>query len=422
MSKHLLPLHPHWLLGVTACICFFQASPVFANEKNEDPMKQVPFGGEDCENDYGPSLLIEPRVHLRAVVGDTDLEDAGLARGGHDPIYSGISVPALSLGADILYGEHFAGFTEGIVSWNDQDGWDAELEELYVKIMHLPGGFEIKAGQLLATVGTQNNIHNHGWKFVDADMGSVRFLGEDGLIIEGAEIAWLAPTRWDDLLTISFGKAIEHTHEEEHGDKHHGEHEDEHEEHGDELKEQKDEHGHSEEAEESLWDRNLFIARYQATFWPGDTYQLVYGASYVQGKNFMGRTARLYGLDLTYTWLQDEDHGKQFAWRNEAMFREVDTDEGSFDEFALSSAALYKFNREWEIGLRYDYLEGVNDPELPERHRISPSLAHYLPIKNIESVIRLQYNYDHSEERGNDHSVWLQFGFEWGAGGDAHVH
>ena len=44
------------------------------------------------------------------------------------------------------------------------------------------------------------------------------FLGEDGLIIEGAEIAWLAPTRWDDLLTISFGKAIEHTHEEEHGE------------------------------------------------------------------------------------------------------------------------------------------------------------------------------------------------------------
>lgn len=378
---------------------------------------QVPLGGEDCAHSTGPSLLIEPRAHLRAVVGDSDLEDSALATGAHDPIHSGFSVPALSLGADLLYGEHFAGFTEGIVSWNDEDGWDAELEELYARLLNLPGGFEIKAGQLLAAVGTQNNIH-HGWKFVDADMGNVRFLGEDGLIIEGVEIAWLAPTHWDDRLILSFGDAIEHAHEEDQEGEHAAEEEDQEQE-----EDHEDEHGHGEEAEEALWDRNLFYARYQASFWPGDTCRFVYGASYLQGKNFMGKTSRLYGLDITYTWLQDEGHGKQFTWRNEAMLRKVNTDEGSFEEFAYTSAAHYRFNPNWEIGLRYDYLEGVEDPELPERHRVSPSLSHYFSLGGgVETIARLQYNYDHSEERDDAHSIWLQFGFEWGDGGDAHVH
>ena len=71
---------------------------------------------------------------------------------------------------------------------------------------------------------------------------------------------------------------------------------------------------------------------------------------------------------------------------------------------------------------KYDYLEGVEDPELPERHRISPSLTHYFSLGKIESMARLQYNYDHADERDDAHSIWLQFGFEWGAGGDAHVH
>jgi len=386
-----------------ACVFVSLASPAHANETVETPIQQVPLGGEDCEDDTGPTLLIEPRAHLRAVVGHTELEDSGLGQGGHDPSQSGFSVPGISLGADILYGEHISGFTEGIISWNEEDGWNAELEELYARILHLPGGFELKAGQFFAVVGTQNHLHNHAWDFVDANMGNVRFLGDDGLILAGVELAWLLPTHWDDRFILSFGDTVLREHEEEVA--HNG-----------------DDHAHSEEAEQALWDKNVMAARYLATFWPSDNCQLIYDASYVQGQNFMGKTARLYGLDLTYTWLQDEDHGKEFTWKNEAMLRQVATEEGKFEELAFSSVALYKLNPKWEVGLRYDYLEGVQDPELPERHRISPSLSHYFSWEKVASVARLQYNYDNSEERGDDHSVWLQFGFEWGAGGDTHVH
>lgn len=363
----------------------------------------VPLGGEDCEHGDGtPELVFEPRAHLRAVYGHTDLEDAGLARGGHDPVHNGFSVPSLSLGMDVLYGEHIAGFTEGILSWTSDDGWDAELEEIYAKFLNLPGGFEVHAGRFLASVGTQNDIHNHGWNFVDAQLDTVRFLGDDGLILQGVEVSWSPPTRWDDRFTLSFGDTIKHKHEEQHG------HEDE------------DDHG--EEAEEALWDRDVMTLRYKAIMWPGDNHKFVYGGSYVQGKNFFGKMAKLYGLDLEYTWLEDEDHGKQLTWRNEVMMRKIDTHEGDFQELAFSSSAIYKFNPQWEVGLRYDYLEGVKDPELPERHRISPALTRYFSIGGVEAMGRLQYNYDHSEERDDNHSIWFQFGFEWGAGGGAHVH
>ncbi|BDS07488.1 hypothetical protein NT6N_25280 [Oceaniferula spumae] len=379
----------------------------------------VPFGGEDCDHGDGtPELIVEPRLNLSAVYGHTDLEDAGLALGGHDPSVNGFSVPGLSFGMDVIYGEHLAGFTESIFSWTNDDGWEAELEELYINFLNLPGGFEIHAGRYFASIGTQNDIHNHGWKFADAYLGNVRFLGDDGVILNGVEITWSPPTRWDDRLIIGFGDTIRHEHD-------HG-HEEEHDEHGDDDHDdddhdEHDEHGHSEEAEEALWDRDVLAVRYQVTKWPGDDCKFVYGASYLQGKNFMGHSARLYGLDLTYTWLEDEDHSRQLTWRNEVMMRDIDTDEGNFEEFSFSSTALYKLNPEWEIGLRYGYLEGVEDPELPERHRISPVLTRFFQLGGTEAMTRLQYNYDHSEERGDDHSIWLQFRFEWG-GGDAHVH
>ena len=411
MSTSLSPLPPHCLAGVIAWLFLSMALRTSANEAANKPAsvnvegiaETIPFGGTEHTHDDEPSLVIAPRVHLRAAIGDTGLENSELAHGAHDPNQSGFSIPALSLGADMHYGENITGFTEGILSWNDEEHWNAELEELYLKFLHLPGGFELKAGRLLAAVGTQNSIHNHAWKFVDADLGNVRFLGEDGLIIEGVELTWMVPTHWDDRLVVSFGDTIKHEHEEEGG-------------------EIESDHNHSEEAEEALWDKNILSARYQAIFWPSDTCQFIYGASYVTGGNFMGKNAQIYGLDFTYTWREDEPLGKQFTWRNDAMLRKVSTEEGGFEETAFSSAALYRFKPEWEMGLRYNYLEGVKDPKLPERHRISPSLSHYFFLSKVPSMARLQYNYDHSDERGDDHSIWLQFGFEWGAGSDSHVH
>ncbi len=52
------------------------------------------------------------------------------------------------------------------------------------------------------------------------------------------------------------------------------------------------------------------------------------------------------------------------------------------------------------------------DLERGSRYRISPNLTYY-PTEY--SKIRLQYNYDHREEIGIDHSLWLQLEMSLGA-------
>jgi len=47
-----------------------------------------------------------------------------------------------------------------------------------------------------------------------------------------------------------------------------------------------------------------------------------------------------------------------------------------------------------------------------ERFRLSPNLTLY-PTEF--SKVRLQYNYDHRDGIGSDHSLWLQFEFILGA-------
>lgn len=366
----------------------------------------VPLGGEDCEHPDEPLFSIRPSLHFRAIYGETDLDDAGLGSGGHDPSTDGFSVPGVSVGADFHWGENIFAFTEAIFAWDKEGGWKGEHEEFYVKLLNIPGGFTLKGGRFFAPVGTLNTPHNHEWKFVDTSMMNFRFLGDDALALEGVELIWTPPTHWDDKLIAAYGTAVEHKHEDKHsggGGMGHG-------------------HGHSDEAEEALWDRDILALRYTATFWPADTCGFTYGASYMEGKNYMNMHARLYGADLTYIWLEDGHHGQKFTWTNEAMFRDVYTEEGNFEEWAFSSRAIWRFLPEWEAGLRFDYLQGVEDPELQERHRISPALTRYFPIRTgLEAMTRIQYNYDHNKEGGDDHSIWLMFGFDWGEGDD-HVH
>lgn len=344
---------------------------------------------------------VNPFIYLNAVVGKTDIGESDLEQGGHDPARSGFSVPSLAIGLDAYYGEYFGAFAEGVLFWDKEDGWDAEVEELYLKANMLPYGFDLQAGRFLATVGSQNNVHNHEWAFVDNQLSDVRFLGEDGLITDGVEVAWRPRGRWNDQIIASFGEPVGHDDDDE------------------------EEGEHNEGAEESLWDDNVFTLRYRANFQFGYNHSLKTGVSYVQGKNVADKTARLYGADTQYTWVDDIYLDLKFTWANEMMFRDIDTSEGSFNEFAYSSRATYSWDPRYSVGLRYDYLEGVEEIGLAERHRISPAISHEFEYREYPVTLRLQYNFDYSEienESRNDHSIWLQLNYQWGSGSLTHKH
>ena len=130
-------------------------------------------------------------------------------------------------------------------------------------------------------------------------------------------------------------------------------------------------------------------------------------------------TTDIYGADFTYTWRENglESGGQQFRWRSEWLMRDVENDEGGFDDCGFNTALLWEFSENWEAGLRYGYLEGVSDPELAERHRISPSITKKFDLGDqLTGLLRLQYNHDDIKGLGTEDSIWLQFGFDWGPG------
>jgi hypothetical protein len=85
-------------------------------------------------------------------------------------------------------------------------------------------------------------------------------------------------------------------------------------------------------------------------------------------------------------------------------------------DWGVYAQALWGFHPGWIAGLRGEYATGneaAYDSDLrTERIRVSPNLT-FLPSEF--SKIRLQYNYDHREDLGSDHTVWLQVEFALGA-------
>jgi hypothetical protein len=97
----------------------------------------------------------------------------------------------------------------------------------------------------------------------------------------------------------------------------------------------------------------------------------------------------------------DDDHDSEAVER--AQFR----------DFGFYTSMLYGFNSRFEAGLRAEYVTGDRAAGLDDRLRLSPGLTYY--INDARTVkFRVQYNYDHSSEFGNDHSVWGQLSFNWG--------
>lgn len=348
-------------------------------------------------------LRLEPTLHLRLVHGSTTLPNDEVELGGHDPSQDNFNFQAFEIGTNIYIGDYISGFATVNTYKRDGEDFESEFEEGFLKLSNLPGGFELRGGRMLARFGDQNARHLHAWDFADANMTTVRFLGEDGFGYDGGELTWLVPTSWNDALSVGLGSAVVHDHEEEHSDDEGGD----------------DDHGHSEEAEMARPEKNIVVVRYQTEFGSNDFHRFQAGGSFLTGDNGFGMTTDIYGADFTYTWRENglEAGGQQFRWRSEWIMRDVENDEGGFEDSGFNTALLWEFTQDWEAGLRYGYLEGVSDPELAERTRISPSLTKKFDFgSDLTGLVRLQYNHDDIKGHGTEDSIWLQFGFDWGPG------
>ena len=178
----------------------------------------------------------------------------------------------------------------------------------------------------------------------------------------------------------------------------------------------------------------LFIPRYAASFNLTDAQTLVAGVSAAFGPNSSGgdTDTQIYGVDLFWKWKSPNQHaGFPFVtWQTEGMLRRFEASafagnlvtpalpRETITDFGLYSQLAYGFRKGWVTALRGDYVfpdkkalyETIVGPDSDRanRWRISPNLTYY---PSEFSKIRLQYNLDHRNLIGTDHSVWVQFEF-----------
>lgn len=357
--------------------------------------------------------VLFPHMHGIASFGDSTADAATLANGHHDPDRDGWTIQNVEFGASGRFSEHFETFTTYAAKIGLDDRWSGEFEEWFGKIKGLPGGLELRGGRYYNRFGLHNHVHPHGFDFVDQFLVSGRFLGDDSLTTIGGEVSWKLPVSWTSLVSVSVGVAPER---EEH-------------EHGEE------DEGHDFEGEGAMFNDTFVTANWTNQRDYNDFHQFRFGASGAWGDNESGKTTQIYGVHLEYLWRQNgyEAGGSYFRWRTEAMLRAFDavaephghedeheggeehedTKSGSFHEAGLYTALAYGFDNGLEFGLRGEFVSGIAEAGLDERFRLSPAVTCYFN-KARTLYLRGQYNYDHSSDFGDESSVWLQIGFNWG--------
>jgi hypothetical protein len=355
---------------------------------------------------------------LVAAGGSTANDINRLETGGHDPTQNGFTVQNLETVFEGKVDPYFRGQANIVLQIGPDGQTTIEAEEAYLETLSLPLNLQVKAGQFFTEFGRLNTSHPHTWDFVDQPLVNGRFLGPDGLRSAGARISWLAPTPFYSELFMTVANSqgttafsFENDHE---GQPFFG-------------------RPAVPQSADSLSDL-LFVPRYAASFNLSDAQTLLIGGSAALAPNSSGTDAntQIYGVDLFYKWKSPRQHaGFPFVtWQTEAMMRRFEAaaysgtavtpglPQETLYDYGIYSQVAYGFKKGWVAALRGDYLFPGNtgiyetltgpDPDRAARWRISPNLTFY---PSEFSKLRLQYNLDHRDGIGYDHSVWMQFEF-----------
>ncbi len=367
-------------------------------------------------DDVSLGAILFPHIHVDAAYGGSTAAPASLVAGHHDPDREGWTIQNIEFGATLRANEYFEAFGTYAAKIDLDDKWAGDHEEWFGKLKNLPGGLELRGGRYYNRFGIQNTFHPHGFDWADQYLVSGRFLGEDSLTSIGGEITWKLPVAWTSLISGSVGVAPGREDEAHDADPVEREF----------------------EGESAAFDDVITVVNWTNLFDYDDFHQFRAGLSGAWGDNLWGRTTQIYGAHFEYQWRQHgyEAGGRYLRWRTEAMLRriaaisghlpgeeepvekggqlhEAKPHEGKLDEFGFYSSLVYGLPCALEFGLRGEFVGGIAAAGLDERFRISPGVTYYLNHDRTVKL-RLQYNFDHSNDFGDAHSIWAQVGFNWG--------
>ena len=359
----------------------------------------------DALMDFGWST--DPDVSKRLNLGD------------HDAIQRGFSIRNAEIGLQGAVDPYFSGFANIVFKLEKDQSTSIEAEEVYLQTTSLPANLQVKAGQFFADFGRQNPQHPHQWAFVDQPLVLNRAFGPDGLRNPGGQVSWLVPTPFyaEAILGILNGQSDQAFNFRNPGEP--------------------DANGFPRFHGRATTDRNLrgpgdllFVPRLASSVDLTENQTLLVGASAAFGPNDTGAHTRteIYGADAFWKWKSPRAHaGFPFvSWQTEALYSrfEAGVDSGAalpaetLHDYGFYSQVLWGFKPRWVAGLRGEFVTGdrgafdANDVFRGDRTRVSPDLTWY---PSEFSKLRIQYNYDHGQHFGDEHSVWLQLEFQLGA-------
>jgi hypothetical protein len=307
--------------------------------------------------------------------------------GAHDPSRTGFTFQQLELHAESSV-DHIFELQLNLVFAE----FGVEVEEAYARTLGLPGGLQVRAGQMLTRFGRLNETHPHSWSFVDQPLVNGKFFGSEGSRGLGGEVSWLAPLPWflevSGAMTEAGGACCARSF-----------------------------FGGNDFEVEGIGDFVYTVTLDQ--FFPlDDDWSISWGLSGQFGPNATGQDNRteIYGSDLYLRWRPvDSTSRTAVSVQIEGMFRTRQVPGDVLQDWGLYAQLVANLTPRWEIGGRYDWVSGVaGDPLDPAedaaRHRASVQVTFY---PSHFSRIRLQGNHDRPLWEGSDNGWAVILGLEF---------
>ena len=296
----------------------------------------------------------------------------------------GFSLNYLELALESVVDPYFDLFA--VFQFTDEE---FSIEEAFFKTRSLPAGFQVKGGKFLSGFGRLNGQHDHYWNFSDQPLVYHGIFGEANLNDLGVQLNWVAPT---DLF-LQLGLEA--------------------------FQGQRPDSFSFDNRDMTVGDTRvgkssapLWVAFLKASADVGN-FVLLGGVSHASGRinRFyddagygLSATSRVWGVDLTVKYLIDSY--RYLNLQGEFIRRSLRGDMISISAIepaekkqqGLYVELVWRFDRRWRCGGRYDWLKGGDDlyPDTDsDRWEHLRKCSAMLEFNATEfSRIRIQYNYN----------------------------
>jgi hypothetical protein len=329
-------------------------------------------------------------------------DPAAYVRAGFPLVGEGVpSAQGLSLGESELsfaanIDEKFYG--QVTLAAGSEDGEDRiGVEEAFIDTTALPAGWSVRLGRFFSNVGYLNSHHAHTDNFFDRPLPYQAFLGNQ-YGDDGVQVRWVAPTS----MFLELGGEVFRGQAFPSGGATHG---------GVGTK-TLFAHLGGDAGANSEWLAGVSMLR----------------SSAVDGEDGFTGDGTLYIADATWKWAPDGNfkdggvtlRGEYFLDHRDGSFADLDTGipaAWSGSRRGAYGEAVYRLNRQWDVGYRFDRLWAANDGPLagdtdPTRHTVEATW------RNSEfSLFRLQMSHDKPNATATDNAVTVQYQTSLGAHG-----